>query len=112
MTFGATALAGPRRVMLHLPMRAIPLAALLWFVTSPAAAQTAGDSAAPPNADRYVIDAATLVRQGGVYSLADLLISQVPGLFVVPGSGLTGVGARIRFAGPRALVGDGAPLIL
>jgi TonB-dependent SusC/RagA subfamily outer membrane receptor len=94
-------------------MRAIPLAALFCLITSPAVAQSAGDSTAiSPNPDRYVIDAATLVRQGGVYSLADLLISQVPGLFVVPGSGLTGVGARIRFAGPRALVGDGAPLIL
>jgi TonB-dependent starch-binding outer membrane protein SusC len=93
-------------------MRAIPLAALLCLVTSPAVAQSAGDSAVNSNLDRYVIDAATLVRQGGVYSLADLLISQVPGLFVVPGSGLTGVGTRIRFAGPRALASDGAPLIL
>jgi len=93
-------------------MRAIPLAALVWLVTSPAAAQTAGDSTVSFPADRYVIDASKLVRAGGVHSLADLLISQVPGLFVVPGSGLTGAGTRIRFAGPRALVGDGAPLIL
>lgn len=93
-------------------MRAIPFAALLWFVASPAAAQTAADSAGASNTDRYVIDASALVRAGGVYSIADLLISQVPGLLVVPGSGLTGAGARIRFAGPRSLVGDGAPLIL
>src|SRR5258705_9203087 len=93
-------------------MRAIPLAALFWLAASPAAAQTAGDSTANTHPDRYVIDAAKLVREGGVHSLADLLISQVPGLFVVPGSGLTGVGTRVRFAGPRALVVDGAPLIL
>src|SRR5882762_9643453 len=92
-------------------MRAIPLAAFLWLVASPAAAQTAGDSSVAAS-DRYVIDAAKLVRERGVSSIADLLISQVPGLFVVPGSGLTGVGSRIRFAGPRALIGDGAPLIL
>ncbi len=91
-------------------MRAIPLAALLWFVT-PAAAQTAGDSAVASNPDRYVIDAAKLVRDGGVRSFADLLISQVPGLLVVPGSGLNGGGSRIRFAGVRSLVSD-APLIL
>lgn len=47
-----------------------------------------------------------------MYSATDLLISQVPGLLVVPGSGLTGAGARIRFAGPRSLVGDGTPLII
>jgi TonB-dependent SusC/RagA subfamily outer membrane receptor len=94
-------------------MRAIPFAALFWLAASPAVAQTAGDSAAAaPSLDRYVIDAAKLVREGGVYSLADLLISRVPGLLVVPGSGLTGAGTRIRFAGPRALVGDPAPLIL
>jgi hypothetical protein len=62
--------------------------------------------------DRYVIDAAKLVRDGGARSLADLLIGQVPGLLVVPGSGLGGAGARIRFAGARSIVDDAAPLIL
>jgi len=116
MTFRARALAraAPGRFISY--MRAIPLplplAALASLLAPVAAAQTPGDSAAPHRTDRYVIDAAKLVREGGVYSLADLLMSQVPGLLVVPGSGLTGVGARIRFAGPASLVGDGAPLIL
>ena len=93
-------------------MRAIPFAALVSLLVPVVAAQTPGDTTAPSNPDRYVIDASALVRAGGVYTIADLLISQVPGLFVVPGSGLTGAGARIRFTGPRSLVGDRAPLIL
>jgi len=92
-------------------MRAIPLAALLWLVTSPAASQTAGDSAASFSADRYVIDAAKLVRENGARSFSDLLVGQVPGLLVIPGWGLNGSGARIRFAGVRSLVDD-PPLIL
>jgi hypothetical protein len=92
-------------------MRAIAIAAFLWLVASSAAAQTAGDSAVISTPDRYVIDAAKLVREGGARSFADLLISQVPGLLVVPGSGLNGGGSRIRFAGVRSLFND-APLIL
>jgi len=89
MTFGAPPLAQLLQRPSCLHMRATPLAALLCLVTSPAVAQTAGDSAVASNPDRYVIDAAKLVREGGARSFADLLISQVPGLLVVPGSGLT-----------------------
>jgi len=73
-------------------------------------AQAPDTSAADP--DRIVIDAAATVREGGVRSLADLLTSRVPGLLVIPGSGLNGGGSRIRFPGPRRLLSDGAPLIL
>lgn len=62
--------------------------------------------------DRIVIDAAGIVRRGGVQSLADVLNSRVAGLLVISGSGLNGAGSRIRFAGPRRLLSDGAPLIL
>lgn len=72
------------------------------------------DSAPPTSSDpdRIVIDAAAIVREGGVQSLADLLNSRVPGLLVISGSGLNGGGSRIRFAGPRTLLSDGAPLVL
>lgn len=72
------------------------------------------DSAPPTRSDpdRFVIDAAAIVREGGGQSLADLLNSRVPGLLVISGSGLNGGGARIRFAGPRTLLSDGAPLVL
>lgn len=93
-------------------MRALFVAALLYLFTSPAAAQTAGDSTVTVNPDRYVIDAARRVRETGARSLADLLAGQVPGLLVIPGSGLNGGGARIRFAGPRSLVDNVAPLFV
>jgi len=111
MTLGAPTLAWARTAAPSVYMRAIPFAALFWVVTAPAAAQTAGDSAVIRTPDRYVIDAAKLVREGGARSFADLLTSQVPGLLVVPGSGLNGGGSRIRFAGVRSLFND-APLIL
>src|SRR5258705_10991456 len=93
-------------------MRAFSLAAFLSLSMSPVAAQTVGDSTTPaPHPDRYVIDAAKLVRENGARSFSDLLVGQVPGLLVMPGWGLNGSGARIRFAGVRSLVDD-APLIL
>jgi TonB-dependent SusC/RagA subfamily outer membrane receptor len=88
---------------------------LLSSVAPALQAQAPGDSASSPGpawSDRYVIDAAKLVRDGGARSLTDVLISQVPGLLVVPGSGLGGAGARIRFAGARSLIDDASPLIL
>ncbi len=95
------------------------IAALSWIVGCSLlppvlAAQAPADSNPPASSspDGYVIDAAKLVREGGARSIAELLISQVPGLLVVPGSGLTGAGARVRFAGARSLVGDRAPLVL
>ena len=89
--------------------------ALLFAVlTSTLAAQTPDSSTLPPSPDpdRIVIDAAAIVRDGGVQSLADLLNGRVPGLLVVSGSALNGGGSRIHFAGPRRLLGDGSPLFL
>jgi TonB-dependent starch-binding outer membrane protein SusC len=89
--------------------------ALILTGLSPLQAQTADSTASAPGLpplDRYLIDVAALVRESGARSLADVLISQVPGLLVIPGSGLNGGAARIRFAGPRTLVDDAAPLVL
>jgi len=61
--------------------------------------------------DRYTIDVATIVRDGTALELSDVLISRIPGLLVVPGSGLTGGGAQIRFAGVRSLIADQPPLV-
>ncbi len=87
---------------------------LFLFLAATLGAQAPRDSAPAPtfSTDRYVIDAAQLVRDGGARSIADLLVSQVPGLLVVPGSGLNGAGSRIRFAGVRSLINDSPPLIL
>src|SRR2546429_3621646 len=57
-----------------------------------------------------VIDAATAVRERGARSVADILTSQVPGLLVVPASGVNGMGSRIRLRGVQSLVADRAPL--
>ena len=65
----------------------------------------------PPDPDRYTIDVAAIVRAGTAHTLSEVLISQVPGLLVVPGSGLTGAGARVRFAGVTSLIADLPPLV-
>jgi len=62
--------------------------------------------------DRYVIDVPSIVRYGTARTLSEVLISQVPGLLVVPGSGLNGSGASVRFAGVRSLYADITPVIL
>ena len=59
-----------------------------------------------------VIDAATAVRERGARSVTDILTSRVPGLLVVPASGVNGMGARIRVRGVQSLVADRAPLVL
>ena len=64
-----------------------------------------------PGVDRPVIDATTLVRERGVRSLSDLLAGRIAGLLVVPGSGLTGMGSRIRLRGVQTLVSDPGPLV-
>src|SRR5882672_9447598 len=112
MILGAPRLAGALPGRCISLMRVFPVVAFLWFVAAPSPAQTASDSAAPtPTFDRYVIDAARLVRENGARSFSDLLVGQVPGLLVMPGWGLNGSGARIRFAGVRSLMDD-PPLIL
>lgn len=63
-------------------------------------------------ADGSAIDAATLVRERGARSLADIFTSRVPGLLVVPGSGVNGMGSRIRLRGVQSLLADRAPLVL
>ena len=65
----------------------------------------------PPNPDRYTIDVAAIVRDGVPRTLSDVLVGQVPGLLVTPGSGLHGSGARIRFAGLQSLLADAPPLV-
>ena len=59
----------------------------------------------------YFIDAARLTREGAVRDVGDLLMDRVPGLLVVPGSGLTGTGSRIRMRGVQSLVDDRPPLV-
>ncbi len=89
------------------------LLALLTFAVSPfQAADSTRPAPLSPDPDRVVLDAAAIVRDAGVQSLADLLNSRVPGLLVVSGSALNGGGSRIHFAGPRRLLGDGSPLFL
>src|SRR6184192_2385820 len=61
--------------------------------------------------ERPVIDAARLVRERGVRDLSDLLTDRVPGMLVVPGSGLTDMGSRIRLRGVQTLIGDRAPVV-
>src|SRR2546427_3970627 len=68
------------------------------------------DSTARPT-HSYVIDAARLTREGAVRDVGDLLMDRVPGLLVVPGSGLTGTGSRIRMRGVQSLVDDRPPLV-
>ena len=68
----------------------------------------------PPDSikQQSVIDAATAVRERGARSLTDILISRVPGLLLVPASGVNGMGSRIRLRGVQSLVADRAPLVL
>ncbi len=68
----------------------------------------------PPDSikQQSVIDAATAVRERGARSVTDILTSRVPGLLVVPASGVNGMGARIRLRGVQSLVADRAPLVL
>ncbi len=65
-----------------------------------------------PVADRYTIDVEALTRTGAARTLSELLMGQVPGLLVIPGSGLNGGGSQVRFAGVRSLISDLPPLIL
>src|SRR5437764_10465962 len=73
--------------------------------------QNAADTTRPAS-PRAAIDAGSAVRERGDRSLSDMLTSRVPGLLVVPGSGVNGMGARIRLRGVQSLVADRAPLVL
>jgi TonB-dependent SusC/RagA subfamily outer membrane receptor len=89
---------------------------LLALLIAPALlhSQQSADSTAPaarPVFDRYTIDVAAIVRDGVPRTLSDVLVGQVPGLLVTPGSGLHGSGARIRFAGLQSLLADAPPLV-
>jgi hypothetical protein len=86
---------------------------LVLAVFTPALVLQTPDTTHPHTSpDRYTIDVAALVREGTARTLSEVLISRVPGLLVIPGSGLKGSGASIRFAGVRSLVADVPPLIL
>src|SRR3989442_1279460 len=74
--------------------------------------QTPDTTQPPPSPDRYTIDVVALVRDGTARTLSEALMSRVPGLLVIRGSGLKGSGASIRFAGVRSFVADEPPLIL
>src|SRR5207302_1339795 len=52
-----------------------------------------------------------ITREGAVRDVDELLMDRVPGLLVVPGSGLTGTGSRIRMRGVQSLVDDRPPLV-
>jgi TonB-dependent starch-binding outer membrane protein SusC len=66
----------------------------------------------PPHPDRIVIDVATIAREGPARTISEVLITRVPGILVVPGSGLNASGTSIRLAGVRSLVADEPPLFL
>ncbi len=68
----------------------------------------------PPDSikQQSTIDAAAVTRERGARSLTDILISRVPGLLLVPASGVNGMGSRIRVRGVQSLVADRAPLVL
>ncbi len=70
------------------------------------------DSSARATPPPTVIDAARLTREGAARDIGELLMDRVPGLLVVPGSGLSGTGSRIRVRGVQSLVDDRAPLVL
>lgn len=81
-------------------------------VDSASQSSASGRTASSPiTLDRYTIDVVTVVRDGTARTLTDVLISQVPGLLVIPGSGLNGGGASVRFAGVRSLAADVPPLV-
>lgn len=71
-----------------------------------------GQSAPDSTKAHSTIDGATAVRERGARSLSEVLTSGAPGLIVVPGSGVNGMGARIRLRGVQSLVADRAPLVL
>src|SRR5690242_2117559 len=85
---------------------------LVFALLVPALALQTPDTTKPPSADRYTIDVAAVVREHGAQSITEVLASRVPGLLVIPGSGLTGGGAQIRFAARQTVLGKAAPLIL
>lgn len=85
---------------------------LVLAVFTPALAlQTADTTQRPPSPERYTINVAALARDGVPSTLSDVLASQVPGLLVIPGSGLNGSGARVRFVGVQSLLADSPPLV-
>ena len=58
------------------------------------------------------IVAPPLVTERGLRSVSELLTGRVPNLLVVPASGVTGLGARIRLRGVTSLTDDAAPVVL
>ncbi|HJS44291.1 MAG TPA: TonB-dependent receptor [Gemmatimonadales bacterium] len=91
----------------------LSLPSLLFGQTVDSASSSASPrpNPAPITLDRYTIDVVALVRDGTARTISDVLISQIPGLLVIPGSGLNGGGASVRFAGVRSLAADVPPLV-
>ena len=46
------------------------------------------------------------------HALSDMLASRAPGLLIVRGAGVTGMGSRIRVRGLQSLLADRAPIVL
>ena len=76
-------------------------------------AQTPADSACDTSrVASTTIAAPPLVAERGLRSVSELLTGRVPNLVVVPASGVTGLGARIRLRGVTSLLDDAAPVVL
>lgn len=76
-------------------------------------AQTAANSTGDTSrAASTTIVAPPLVTERGLRSVSELLTGRVPNLLVVPASGVTGLGARIRLRGVTSLNDDAAPVVL
>src|SRR5438093_12836613 len=90
------------------PLRQAAVALILSLVGRSRRGQSAPDSTKAQS----TIEAAAAVRERDARSLSDMLTSRAPGLLVVPGSGVNGMGARIRLRGVQSLVADRAPLVL
>ena len=76
-------------------------------------AQTAADSTRDTSrVASTTIVAPPLVTERSLRSVSELLTGRVPNLLVVPASGVTGLGARIRLRGVTSLLDDAAPVVL
>ena len=85
-------------------MRAIPLAALLVLVNTPAGAQQASDSAS--------FDVAEPPPLWVGARLSDLLVARRAGLLVSPAGGAVGSAARFRVRGPQTIFDNRMPLVI
>src|SRR5438093_8813586 len=88
--------------------RRATVALILSLLSRSLLGQSTPDSSTTPSPS----DAATVLPEHGARSVTDVLISRVPGLLLVPASGVNGMGSRIRLRGVLSLVADRAPVVL